>query len=306
MIDLIPRWTRLLAIGAVLAIAAPDVASGQLSDPEAWAAQMPNEYRIVPNLSYLTAEGQDLQLDLYLPRNPAGPIPTVLYFHGGFWVRGSRAASALNILPYLAMGWGVANVSYRLGSTDLAPAAVEDALCAVRWVSRNAETYGLDPSRIVTTGHSAGGQLALSTGMIPASVGLDARCAGNDPIQVAGVINWYGPTVVADFLEGPDRQNLVVEWLGSGTDRFDVAERVSPLNYVRADLPPIPTIHGDADRTVPYRQAVRLHDALGSAGARHELHTVPGGAHGGFTEAQTREIFEKISAFLQSVGEGAP
>ena len=43
---------------------------------------------------------------------------------------------------------------------------------------------------------------------------------------------------------------------------LDVAKRVLPLAYVRAGLPPIITVHGDADRTVPYTEAVRLHEAV--------------------------------------------
>ncbi len=276
--------------------AAPSLA--QANDATVSAAQTAAAYRVVPDITYLTAEGWENKLDLYLPRDPVEPAPTVLYFHGGFWVRGSRTQSSLNVMPYLGMGWAAVNVSYRLGGVSHAPAAVEDVLCAVRWVMRNADEHGLDPSRIVVTGHSAGGHLALSAGMLGQSTGLDARCAGDEPIEVAAVVNWYGPTDVGDFLEGPNRQNLVVEWLGSGTDRFEVAERISPLNHVRDDLPPILTIHGDQDLVVPYDHAVRLHDALDAAGAIHELHTVPGGAHGGFSPEETRDIFDAIDRFL--------
>ena len=77
----------------------------------------------------------------------------------------------LRLLPYLEMGWSVVNVSYRLGPVSLAPAAVEDCLCALRWVIRNAEQYNFDPARIVVMGSSAGGHLSLTTGMVPASAG---------------------------------------------------------------------------------------------------------------------------------------
>lgn len=292
------------ALMVLAGVAAPPDALAQLSDRAASAVELMNEHRIVSDVTYLTAGGVENKLDLYLPRNPTGPTPVVVYFHGGWLMRGSRQASALNVLPYLGMGWAAVNVSYRLGAVAQAPAAVEDALCAVRWVIRNAEEYGLDPSRVVVTGQSAGGHLALATAMIPESAGLAARCPGDLPLPVAGVINWYGATQVADFLEGPERQNLVVEWLGSGADRFEVAARVSPLTYVRSDLPPILTIHGDADRAVPYHHATRLHEALEAAGARNELFTVPGGGHGGFNEAQSLAIFQRIERFLGDLEEG--
>jgi len=289
-------------LAALAAVLLPGIASAQLSEQAVWAAYAPNQYQVTPDVTYLTSEGFESRLDLYVPRNATAPTPVLMYFHGGFWVRGSKDASMLNILPYLEMGWAVVNVGYRLGRISLAPAAVQDARCALRWVVRNAAQYRLDTSRIVTTGHSAGGHLSLMTGMLTPAAGLDDRCPGSEPLSVAAIIDWYGPTDVGDQLEGPNRQDAVVEWFGGMPDRFEVAERVSPLTYVRRDLPPILTIHGDADRTVPYEHAVRLHAALEAAGAKHELHTVPGGAHGGFTRDQTVQIFQTINRFLREAG----
>ena len=185
---------------------------------------------------------------------------------------------------------------------ERAPAAVEDCLCALRWVIRNADEYNFNTSRIVVTGNSAGGHLALTTGMIPASAGLDRECPGEEELQVAAIINWYGITDVGDLLDGPNTRTYAVEWMGSLADRFEIAERVSPLTYVRSGLPPVLTIHGDADPTVPYEHATRLRDALDSAGVANLLHTVPGGRHGGFNRSQTLAIFETIGGFLSQHG----
>jgi acetyl esterase/lipase len=298
------KTSRIHALAAALALAAFPTAdaAAQLSESAIWAAYAPNQYQVTPDIVYSSSENYDSRLDLYVPRGATAPVPVLMYFHGGFWVRGSKDASVLNVLPYLEMGFAVVNVGYRLGRTSLAPAAVEDARCALRWVFRNAEQYRLDTSRIVTTGHSAGGHLSLMTGMLTPAAGLDDRCPGNEQPNVAAIIDWYGPTDVGDQLEGPNRQNAVVEWFGGMPNRFDVAKRVSPLEYVRADLPPILTIHGDRDVTVPYSHAVRLHEALERAGAKHELLTIPGGAHGGFTREQTVQIFETIQRFLDVHG----
>jgi dipeptidyl aminopeptidase/acylaminoacyl peptidase len=82
------------------------------------------------------------------------------------------------------------------------------------------------------------------------------------------------------------------------TNRVEVANRVSPLTYVRPGLPPILTIHGDADTIVPYSQAVRLHDALTKANVPNQLITIPGGKHGGFSKEETMKIFTTIQDFL--------
>src|SRR5688572_5622169 len=103
-----------MSAAALIALAVlPWAAHGQLSEQAFWAARAASEYRIVPDVTYLTANNFESKLDLYLPRTPSGPTPTLLYFHGGFWVRGSKDASLLNVLPYLEMGWSVVNVGYR-------------------------------------------------------------------------------------------------------------------------------------------------------------------------------------------------
>ena len=89
----------------------------------------------------------------------------------------------LRALPYLEMGFAVVNVTYRLARVSEAPAAVEDCRCALRWVIQNAKEYGLDVNRLVVTGYSAGGHLALTTGMLPASAGLDRQCPGPDNLR---------------------------------------------------------------------------------------------------------------------------
>src|SRR5918996_3710546 len=124
-----------------------------------WVGGVANEYRVVRDITYLTAGDFAGTLDVYTPR-AAGPHPTVLHIHGGGWIEGSRAETTLRTLPYLDMGFAVVNISYRLGPVAAAPAAVEDCLCALRWIIRNAKSYGFDTSRIITAGYSAGGHLA--------------------------------------------------------------------------------------------------------------------------------------------------
>ncbi len=288
-----------------LLVAGPTEANAQLGETSSFLAHVSNQYRVIPNVTYHVASNHENKLDLYVPRNATGPTPVLMYIHGGGWVGGAKEVNVLRILPYLEMGWAVVNVEYRLGAVARAPAAVEDGLCALRWVIRNAGQYNLDTSRIVTTGNSAGGHLALTTGMIPASAGLDRECPGSEELKVAAIINWYGITEVGDLLAGPNTKSYAVEWMGSLENRFEIAERVSPMTYVRAGLPPTLTIHGDADPTVPYQHAIMLHEKLDELGVPNELHTVPGGRHGGFNREQTLAIFETIRRFLSQHGLGA-
>ena len=302
----------LLLLAPVLALPA----SAQGGEAAAAFVRVATGYQLTPNVVYHRAGGRDLTLDVYRPRGAAGPTPTLMYIHGGGWTNGSKEASALTFLPYLEMGWAVVNVSYRLADASHAPAAVEDCRCALRWIYRNADGFNFDVGRIVVTGNSAGGHLALTTGVLPASAGLDAQCPGDRrrawttgntstaDLSVAAIVNWYGITDVHDLANRTPGTsgNFTVAWLGSRADRNEVATRVSPMHYIRRDLPPILTIHGDADSIVPYDHATRLHEALDEAGAPNQLLTIPGGGHGGFTPDQNQMIYNTIRRFLGDHG----
>jgi acetyl esterase/lipase len=290
---------------ALVVFLVPSVPSyAQLSPSAVWAVHAANRYQIFPNLTYLTASNFEAKLDIYKRRDTTGPQPTVIYFHGGFWAAGTKEGSVMAIMPWLEMGWNVVNVEYRLARVALAPAAVEDCLCALRFINNQAKTYEIDTNRIVLTGESAGGHLALTTGIIPETAGLDRECAGAQLPKVAAIINWFGITDVYDVIEGPHRANAAMQWFGSMPNREDIARRVSPLTYVRAGLPPILTVHGDADTTVPYQHGVRLHEALSKAGVTNQLVTVPGGRHGNFTPEERTRIYMEIRGFLAKNGLG--
>jgi acetyl esterase/lipase len=158
--------------------------------------------------------------------------------------------------------------------------------------------------------------------MIPDSAGLGKECAGSAATPAAGggrgaaapaatvplpplpkiaaVINWYGITDVPDVIDGPNKQAAAARWFEGmpPATALEIAKKVSPLTYVRTGLPPIITIHGDADRTVPYPEAVRLHEALAKVNVPNQLITIPGGGHGGFTADQRLLIYPTIKAFL--------
>jgi acetyl esterase/lipase len=287
---------------AVLILLAARDGRAQLSPSGLWAAHAANEYQMIPNVTYLTANNYEAKLDVYKRRDASGPQPTLVWIHGGGWTGGAKETQITEFMPWLEMGWNVVNVEYRLAKVSLAPAAVEDCLCALRYVAANAKTYGIDPARLVVSGGSAGGHLSLTTGMIPESAGLDRECPGVPLPKVAAIVNFYGITDVGDLLDGPNLKTYAVAWMGSMPNRMEIARRVSPLTYVRAGLPPILTIHGDADPTVPYTHAQRLHKALADAGVPNQLLTIPGGKHGNFKPEERTKIYETIHEFLSKHG----
>ncbi|MFN8941758.1 MAG: prolyl oligopeptidase family serine peptidase, partial [Acidobacteriota bacterium] len=164
---------------------------------------------------------------------------------------------------------------------------------AARWVHNNASRYNVDRRRIVVTGDSAGGHLALMVGLTPKQAKL------GPPTKLAAVINFYGITDVQDQLEGEHMRTYATTWVPATLpDQQEIARRVSPYTWVRKKLPPVLTIHGDADPVVPYEHGVDITKELIKHGNSAELLPIHQGDHGNFTPAEYAEIFSAIFEFL--------
>ncbi len=148
-----------------------------------------------------------LSLDLAVPR-PAGgcgPVPLVVFVHGGGFRRGDKAravdgphhvgSSDTTVSDKVAWatghGWAFASVNYRLmgdprsGSLPSAwPGEAEDVAAALAWLTGHAGDYGIDPDRVAVMGHSAGAFLAAQVG---ADESLMTR-AGGDPTSLVCVV----------------------------------------------------------------------------------------------------------------------
>lgn len=294
------RLGFVIPLTAVLSMVPGSMALAQrpAGDAASFAAYVATGYRVTPNVTYVTASGVELKLDFYRPAQASGPLPTAIFMHGGgYRVTSRKEASSLSVMPYLQMGWNAVNVEYRGSGIALAPAAVEDARCALRWVIRNAKEYSVDTERIVVTGQSAGSHLAWMTGLAPESAGFDRNCPGPEPLKVAAVVSWYGVFDYTTLVDDLTR-DYAVTWIGGQPNHKEVAARVSPMTYVRAGVPPVIAIHGDADPIVPYEQEVRGIEALKKAGVAAELVTIPGGKHGNFERDQVLRAWTAIEAFL--------
>jgi acetyl esterase/lipase len=223
------------------------------------------------------------------------PRPTLIWIHGGGWIRGDKATSFDRAVHYLERGWHVVNVNYRIGS-GTAPQAVDDVMCAYKWVVDEAQRSGRS-DRFVVSGNSAGGHLALVVGLLNGT--------GNHPcradIAPSAVVNWYGITdiesVEAFLAKSRPNGNYAFSWIGNRSQIAEISARYSPLSLISDNVPPIITIHGTADNVVPYEQAINLHDALDT---RNRLVTLEGGTHGGFSDAQYQEAMTAIFEFLEN------
>lgn len=283
---------------ALLVLLSVVPSSAQLTKNSRWTDGLKERYVVSLNVVYSRVDTASDRLDLYVPKGLKKPAPVLVWIHGGGWGRLSKDSISGQIIPYLELGWIVVNVDYRLTAAGLAPAAVQDCRAVLRWIGVNAKELNADLKRIVLSGTSAGGHLALITGMLPSGIAFDTLGPVRETPQVAAIVNHYGITDVNDLLGGANRKGYAVAWIGEQPDKNEVAKSVSPLTYVRKDLPPIFSAQGDADPTVPYSHSVRLHAALDSVGAPNERMTIPGGQHGRFTKEENESIRMRIEAFL--------
>ena len=255
---------------------------------------IPDTASLESNIPY--DQHKETVLDILQPKAPAaGKRPGLIMIHGGGWVGGTKEQRVPSTLRYVEKGFVVANVRYRLAGTAPAPAAVSDVLKAADWFRKNARKYNVDPNRVAVTGDSAGGHLALMVGLTPKSARLGPQA------KVRAVVNFYGITDVADQLSGPNMRQYAVKWVPEQAGRMELAQRVSPITYVRKDVPSILTIHGDADPTVPYEHGVTLTRLLREAGADAEMISVRDGKHG-FTQEELDKLFVQIFDFLTKRG----
>lgn len=287
---------------SVLFILVISVVSTFAQNSDGWAANIGSHYWVQADVVYNTANNTPLKLDVWYRHEQTEAQPTLVYFHGGGWIFGAKTYSMPYYLPFLEKGWRVVDVEYRMASNSLAPAAVEDTRCALRWVFRNAKQWKFDTNKIVLMGHSAGGHLSLITGMLPEGTPLDNACYGDEKMGVAAIINWYGISDVNDLIEGPNVKNYAKMWVGSQPNAEAVAKSVSPLTYVRQGLPPIISIHGDKDDVVPYSHSTRLRDALDAAKVKNKLITIKNGGHGQFKDADAADAYKEIWKFLKENG----
>ncbi len=241
------------------------------SAPFAWGTLFHPGPERVPAVTFAYAGA--LQLDYYraVGRSPA---PVVVIVHGGGWNDGDRGQiPELNY--WLARhGYGVADISYRLAPGAVWPAQREDVLAAVAYLKAHADSLGLDPTRLVLLGRSAGGQIAEATAY-----------AAKDP-AIRGLVGLYAPADMNfayqfgredDALKSPQ---LLRQFLG-GTPAQAQAnyDSASGIGLVTRSGPPTLLVHGEIDTLVWYRQSERLAKRLADAGVPHVLVTLPWATH---------------------------
>lgn len=244
---------------------------------------------LTSDITYAKLNGLELKLDLYRP-DLAGPVPTVIYLHGGGWTRGDKIDGAKTRLqPLVAEGLAIVAVQYRLAPQAVYPAQIHDVKAAVRWTRAHADKYGLYADKIGVWGASAGAMLASLTGLSSNDPVLEGNLgeATEQSSRVQAIVHWFGPT---DFVTIATRSTLEARILPllvelnlfgpeSGGELESKARQASPIERITPDAPPILIMHGDRDRLIPIAEAEMFHKTLSRRGVKSTFVSIAGAGH---------------------------
>jgi len=242
---------------------------------------------VVNDLAY----GRDKKyqrLNLALPDRSEGPVPLVIWIHGGAWVTGDKdEENPTGVL--VEAGFAVASIEYRPATVAAFPAQLEDCQTALAWLRTAAKKYRIDPERVGVWGHSAGGHLAA---LLAGNAGVGNRSA------VQAVCDWSGPVDLQRLVEdsaddyrkvaqemlwrlylGPAADNLKRRDSFTSSQRTKLFQSGSPISCIAEKMPPMLVMHGEQDRIVSVRQSRRYVKRLEQLGAPMDYIELPGIGH---------------------------
>jgi acetyl esterase/lipase len=251
------------------------------------------------DIEYGKAGDETQLLDVNSPAG-SGPFPIAIIVHGGGWTRGDKQGDEKVLFaPLVDANFVCISINYRLAPKNKWPACLDDVKTAIKWVKANGAKYKGDPNRVALFGYSAGGQIAC----------LEAVTADKDT-AVQALVGLAAPTdLVFDSLRRGNVSSYLKDLFGlQGTDvntpqTVQGIWELSPINNLKAGLPPVLLVHGTADKSVPYQLSLNFKNRLDAFGVPCEMITINGASHkivewGNFDADYTKKIVAWLNKML--------
>ena len=245
------------------------------------------EAEVLRDIVYGHKDGMALVMDIYQPEGPANGAGVAEIISGGF-------VSTLEmqgyhepiITQFLDAGFTIFAVRHGSSPRYKVPDAYRDVTQAIEFIGAHAQEYGVDPRRVGVFGASAGGILALLASLAETTLDGEARRFRPAAVVAYRVLVGEMPPPTPDQSSAVDYERL------PGLDA-----KLSPLNHVSPNDPPVLLVHGDADELAPVTESERMHAALREAGVETKLVVLEGVAHESFrdmgADAEMLEWFQK-------------
>jgi acetyl esterase/lipase len=276
-----------------------------------WKLSVARGVHVERDVAFGTVPGSDRKLlaDVWsppdgLPRSGLG----VIYLHGGGYSAFDKGGPTEMWFRHLAgQGHVVMDVAYRLIPEANVPGMQGDVKRAIAWFKRGADSYGINPDKIVLAGGSAGSHLALLAAYAPYHPLFTPEDVGGMDLSVRGVVAYYNPgdyrreTSAADDRSSLERSvarqltNLLGRWSGSEIFVDDTGDwdarlfvggrpdewpalyrQIAPITHVAPNTPPTLQFMGDHDVYASGSPAsAQLHEELRAAGVPSILVRLP-------------------------------
>lgn len=270
--------------------------------------QTTGDIKVKRDVVYASVAEAPLKLDVYQAPDlkEAGPRPGLVIIHGGSWRTGDKGDFPLFNQKLADQGYIVFDVAYRLAPAARFPAAIADVKCAIGYIKANAIQYGVDPTRLVLIGRSAGAQIALVSAYTPNAPELPASCSVGDT-SVRAVIGYYAPTRLDYYnvIKPELSPGALDDYLGGPPEAFAEAYRLGrPANWVSPKTPPTLLLHGSRDQFVRPRDMHELAAALEAAGRPYTTLELPWANHGfdyNPTGISNQQVQPYVERFLRDV-----
>ena len=251
-------------------------------------------YKTELGIKFCTVDGKDLKLNAFTPENMEKPAPVMVDIHGGWWSAGaphSEIQRDPSLRNFTSKGIALFSIEYRLGKDGGFPENIRDCRNAIRFIRKNAERFHIDPERIGCFGGSAGSHLSMMVAMVPEDFddGGPTEDLKGVSAKVCNAFAFVGPT---DFVrqwnesvtgkpnDSHPYHRVLFHGIEPDTDEHKALYmKMSPITYVRKDVPPLLICDGEKDPIVPNLVGKTLHEKLQEVGADSTYWITVGGGH---------------------------
>ena len=251
----------------------------------------------------------ELKLWIFEPRGhqPSDTTPAIVFFFGGGWTNGSPSQLTKQCEYLAARGMVAITADYRVASRNnvTMDKCVSDAKSAIRWVREHSSEYGIDPNRIVASGGSAGGHLAVSTALLPK---FDEP---NENLEISSKPNalvLFNPALYFDPQDNGEASD-VENRSPNPVDRYgdNTAEDLSPYHHITKGAPPTIILSGSEDFLITEKTINMFGNKMKEVGSECTFVIYEGEPHGFFNWGMKNNgpyiaTTKRVDEFLVSIG----